>query len=391
VYGWHAEHGATFTEKAGWERVEHYDHSSPEPAAEALRPHGWAGRDWSPSAVVEHLATRSTAGLFDETSFAKIDVTGPDAAVFLERVCDNHVARGVGDVTYTQCLNERGGIEMDVTVTRLAQDRFRIVTGTAYGTHDLGHLRRQARLLDADVRLADVSGAEVCFALWGPAARDVLAPLTPADLSDPAFPFMTAQEIPVGEVPVRALRVTFVGELGWELHAPAEYGLRLWTSLVDAGREHGLVAAGYRAIESLRLEKAYRVWSTDITPETTPYEAGLGFCVKLGKPGGFVGEEALRQVRAEGVRRRLACLVLDDPREAVLGGEPVVAGGEVLGRVTSGGVGWSVGGSIAYAYLPVAAAAAGTRVEVDLFGVRRPATVTTSPLLDPKGKRVRGL
>jgi 4-methylaminobutanoate oxidase (formaldehyde-forming) len=391
VYAWHADRGATFTEKAGWERVEHYAHSSPQVDAERLRPRGWAGRDWSASAVVEHLATRTTAGLFDETSFAKIDVTGSDAAAFLERVCDNHVARGVGDVTYTQCLNERGGIEMDVTVTRLADDRFRIVTGTAYGTHDLGHLRRQARLMDADVRLADVSGAEVCFALWGPAARDVLAPLTPADLSDDAFPFMTAQDVPVGDVPVRALRVTFVGELGWELYAPAEYGLRLWTCLVDAGAAHGLVPAGYRAIESLRLEKAYRVWSTDITPETNPYEAGLGFCVKLGKPGGFVGEESLRRVRAEGVRRRLACLVLDDPREAVLGGEPVLAGGEVLGRVTSGGIGWSLGASIAYAYLPVAAAAAGTRVEVDLFGVRRAATVTTAPLLDPKGARVRGL
>jgi 4-methylaminobutanoate oxidase (formaldehyde-forming) len=275
-------------------------------------------------------------------------------------------------------------------VTRLAEDRFRVVTGTAYGTHDLGHLRRQARLMDADVRLADVSGSEVCFALWGPAARDVLAPLTPADLSDGAFPFMTAQDVPVGDVPVRALRVTFVGELGWELYAPAEYGLRLWTQLGDAGRDHGLVTAGYRAIESLRLEKAYRVWSTDITPETNPYEAGLGFCVKLGKPGGFVGEEALQRVRAGGVRRRLACLVLDDRRQAVLGGEPVLADGRVLGRVTSGGIGWSVGASIAYAYLPVAAAAAGTRVELDLFGVRQPATVTTAPLLDPEGKRVRG-
>jgi glycine cleavage system aminomethyltransferase T/glycine/D-amino acid oxidase-like deaminating enzyme len=393
VYGWHAEHGATFGEKAGWERVEHYAHhlstdlrSSDLRAALGedpgrLRPRGWAGRDWSASAVVEHLATRTTAGLFDETSFAKIEVAGPDAAAFLERVCDNHVARGVGDVTYTQCLNPRGGIEMDVTVTRLAEDRFRVVTGTAYGTHDLGWLRRQARLHDADVRLADVSGSEVCFALWGPAARAILAGLTPADLSDAAFGFMTAQDLTVGDVPVRALRVTFVGEHGWELYAPSEYGLRLWTALVEAGRPHGLVPAGYRAIESLRLEKAYRVWSTDVTPETNPYEAGLGFCVKLGKPGGFVGDEALVRVKAEGVRRRLGCLVLDDPREAVLGGEPVLAGGEVLGRVTSGGIGWSARASIAYAYLPVEAAVAGTRVDVDLFGVRQPATVTRAPVI----------
>jgi 4-methylaminobutanoate oxidase (formaldehyde-forming) len=393
VYAWHAEHGATFGEKAGWERVEHYAHDAGRLGEDPdrLRPHGWAGREWSASQVVEHLATRTAAGLFDETSFAKIDVTGPDAAAFLERVCDNHVARDVGDVTYTQCLNARGGIEMDVTVTRLAEDHFRVVTGTAYGAHDLGWLRRQARVHDAAVRLADVSGSEVCFALWGPLARTILAGLTPADLSDGAFPFMTAQDLTVGDVPVRALRVTFVGELGWELYAPVEYGHGLWTALVEAGRPHGLVPAGYRAIESLRLEKAYRVWSTDVTPETNPYEAGLGFCVKLDKPGGFVGDEALRRVKAEGVRRRLAGLVLDERRAAVLGGEPVLAGADVLGRVTSGGIGWSVDASIAYAYLPVDAAIPGTRLDVDLFGVRHAATVTKAPLLDPKGERMRGL
>ena len=393
IYAWHAAHGAVFGEKAGWERVEHYGYPTiageGEVEGEALRPRGWAGRDWSASVVVEHLGTRGSAGLFDETSFAKIDVGGPDAAAFLERVCDNHVARGVGDVTYTQCLNDRGGIEMDVTVTRLAQDRFRVVTGTAFGTHDLGWLRRQARLLDADVRLEDLSGSEVCFALWGPRARAILGGLTPVDVSDAAFSFMTAQHIPVGDVPVRALRVTFVGELGWELYASAEYGPRLWETLVRAGGDE-VVVGGYRAIESMRLEKAYRVWSTDITPETNPYEAGLGFCVKLDKPGGFVGAEALRRVKAEGVRRRLACLVIDDPREVVLGGEPVLRGDEVLGRVTSGGQGYSVGASIAYAYLPVEAAGAGTRVAVDLFGVRQPATVVKVPLLDPAGLRMRG-
>jgi glycine cleavage system aminomethyltransferase T/glycine/D-amino acid oxidase-like deaminating enzyme len=377
VYAWHAAHGAVFGEKAGWERVEHYRHVAGQ-ELEELRPRGWAGRDWSPSVAVEHLATRGSAGLFDESSFAKIDVSGPDAAAFLERVCDNRVARGVGDVTYTQCLNERGGIEMDVTVTRLGEHAFRIVTGTAFGAHDIGWLRRQARLTGADVRLADVTGSEVCFALWGPRARDVLAPHTPADLADAAFPFMTAQEITVGDVPVRALRVTFTGELGWELYASAEYGPRLWESLVGGP---GVTVAGYRAIESLRLEKGYRVWSSDITPETNPYEAGLGFCVKLGKAGGFVGEEALARVKAEGVSRRLACLVLDDAREVPLGGEPVLDGDRVLGRVTSGGLGFTVRASIAYAYLPVDIAGAGTRVDVDLFGVRQPATVVKAPLV----------
>jgi 4-methylaminobutanoate oxidase (formaldehyde-forming) len=377
VYAWHAAHGAVFGEKAGWERVEHYRHAGG-PDLEELRPHGWAGRDWSPSVAVEHLATRGRAGLFDESSFAKIDVGGPDAAAFLELVCDNRVARAVGDVTYTQCLNERGGIEMDVTVTRIGEQAFRIVTGTAFGTHDLGWLQRQARRRDADVRLTDVSGSEVCFALWGPQARDVLAPRTPADLGDGAFPFMTAQEITVGDVPVRALRVTFVGELGWELYAPAEYGLRLWESLAG---DPDVTVAGYRAIESLRLEKAYRVWSSDITPETNPFEAGLGFCVKLGKPGGFVGEDAVAAVKARGVARRLACLVLDDRRAVVLGGEPVLAGDAVLGRVTSGGLGHSVRASIAYAYLPVEFTSPGTGVEVDLFGVPQPATVVKAPLV----------
>ncbi|HYJ74063.1 MAG TPA: FAD-dependent oxidoreductase [Kineosporiaceae bacterium] len=376
VYAWHAAHGAMFGEKAGWERVEHYRHGA-DADVEDLRPRGWAGRDWSPSVVVEHRATRGSAGLFDESSFAKIDVSGPDAAAFLERVCDNHVARGVGDVTYTQCLNEGGGIEMDVTVARLGEQAFRVVTGTAFATHDLAWLRRQARLTGADVRLADVSGSEVCFALWGPRAREVLQPLTPADLSPAAFPFMTAQETTIGDVPVRALQVTFVGEHGWELYAPAEFGLRLWESLAA---ERAVTVAGYRAIETLRLEKGYRVWSTDITPETNPYEAGLGFCVKLGKPGGFVGEEALARVKAAGVSRRLACLLLDDPREVALGGEPVLDGDRALGRVTSGGPGYSAGVSIAYAYLPVAAATPGTHVDVDLFGVRQPARVVRAPL-----------
>ncbi|MGZ4604039.1 MAG: FAD-dependent oxidoreductase, partial [Kineosporiaceae bacterium] len=240
VYGWHAAHGALFGEKACWERVEHYAHDPSTILAvikenvaikeflahgverdsliatnslisaegvDAWRPRGWAGRDWSPSVAVEHLATRGSAGLFDETSFAKLDVGGPAAARFVEWVCDNHVARGIGDVTYTQCLDERGGIEMDVTVTRLAPNRFRIVTGTAFGTHDLGWLRRQAGLIDADVRVDDVSGSEVCFALWGPRARAILGRLTPADLADAAFPFMTAQDVTVGDIPVRALRV----------------------------------------------------------------------------------------------------------------------------------------------------------------------------------------
>ena len=223
----------------------------------------------------------------------------------------------------------------------------------------------------------------------------MLARLTPADLSDAAFPFMTAQEITVGDVPVRALRVTFVGELGWELYAPAEYGRRLWAVVLGARRGRtACVPCGYRAIESLRLEKGYRVWGTDLTPETTPYEAGLGFCVKLGKPGGFVGADALRRVKADGRAPPAAPASCSTTRATSCSagsrcsaGRPTAA---VLGRVTSGGSGWSLGASIAYAYLPLEAAVAGTRLEVDLFGVPRAATVTAQPLFDPEGLRVRG-
>jgi glycine cleavage system aminomethyltransferase T/glycine/D-amino acid oxidase-like deaminating enzyme len=386
AYPWHGAHGAQFGEKAGWERVNHYE-SNADPQLEPLRPAGWAGRAWSTAIAVEHLATRAAAGLFDESSFAKISVTGPDAAAFLERVCDNRVARGIGDVTYTQLLNAAGGIEADVTVTRTAERDFLLVTGTAYGSHDLGWLRAGAG--GFEVRIDDVTGSLVTYALWGPRSREILAGLTPADLSDPAFGFMTSQEITVGDVPVRALRVTFVGELGWELYASTEYGAGLWSALWQAGRPVGMLACGYRAIESLRLEKGYRVWSTDITPETTPYEAGLGFCVKLDKPGGFVGDDALRAAKTAGRTRVLSCIKLHDPRRVVLGGEPVRVGDRPAGRVTSGGFGYSVERSIAYAYLPVELAAPGTPVEVDLFGDWVAGCVATAPLLDPSGARVR--
>ena len=387
AYGWHAAHGASFGEKSGWERVNWYDENASR-GDELLRPRGWPGRYWSPAVEVEHTATRESACLFDESSFAKAMVTGPDAAELLEWVCDNRVARDTGDITYTQALNQRGGIESDFTVTRLAEDAFLVVTGTAYGAHDMSWLRRQARRRQAVARVEDVTGLLSTYALWGPRSRDVLREVTGADLSNAAFPFMTAQEATVGDVPVRAMRVTFAGELGWELYAPAEYGLRLWETLWDAGRGHGLVAGGYRAIESLRLEKGYRVWSTDITPETNPYEAGLGFCVKLDKEGGFEGQAALRTVKASGVERRLRCLTLDDPRLVALGSEPVRIGDDVVGRVTSGGYGYTVASSIAYAYLPVAESKPGTAVSVNLFGAWVGGSVVDQPLLDPKSTRV---
>ncbi|MGH3930958.1 MAG: GcvT family protein [Pseudonocardiaceae bacterium] len=388
VYGWHAGHGAVFGEKSGWERVDYYA-GNEAGGDESLRPDGWAGTFWSSAIGAEHRATRTAAGLFDESSFAKISVSGADAAAFLERVFANRVVRGPGAVTYTQALNSRGGIECDVTVTQLDDHEFLIVTGTAFGSHDLGWLQDSARRIGASVRLADVTGQYACIGLWGPKARDVLAPLTPQELSNAAFPYPSMRETTVGDVPVRVLRVTFVGELGWELYCSAEYGAALWRTVWTAGQPHGLVAAGYRAIESLRLEKGYRVWGADIGPETTPDEAGLGFCVRPDKPGGFVGREALLTARERGVNRRLRCLTLDDPRAVALGGEPVLVDGAVLGRITSGGYGYTVGRAIGYAYLPVPAVELGTRVAVEIAGIQIDGLICADPLYDPKGTRIR--
>jgi glycine cleavage system aminomethyltransferase T len=236
------------------------------------------------------------------------------------------------------------------------------------------------------VRVEDVTSRYACFALWGPQARDILQPLTESDVSDEAFPYLRARELNVGPVPCRALRVTFVGELGFELYCPAEFALALWDRLLEAGRPHGLVPGGYRAIESMRLEKGYRVWGTDVTSTDTPFEAGLGFAVRMDK-GDFLGRKALEE--AGEPERRLVCLVIDDPRAVVLGSEPVRIDGRAVGRVTSGGYGYTVARSIAYAYLPAAVGTVGRRVDIGIFGRTVGAEVVAEPLFDPKNTRVR--
>ncbi|MEV6985292.1 FAD-dependent oxidoreductase [Sphaerisporangium sp. NPDC051017] len=365
----HAALGAEFGEKAGWERVNWFA-PGPEDEGEEFRPAGWAGRVWSPAIRAECLATRDAAALFDQTSFAKLEISG---LAGLQRLCAGDLDRPVGSVVYTQMLNERGGIEADVTVTRLAEDRFRVVTGTAFGVHDAAWLRRHG----LDVR--DVTSAYACYCLWGPKAPAILGELTGDDLT---FGYLRAREISVGYVPVLAQRVTFAGEFGWELYCPAEYGLTLWDTLMEAGLPHGMRPAGYRALDCLRLEKGYRVWGLDITPETTPIEAGLGFAVHRDKE--FLGRDALGAPA-----RTLRCLVLADPRQVCLGGEPVRVGGVPASRVTSGGYGHRVDRSIAYTYLP-----AGDEpgdVEVGANGSWVAAEIVSEPLYDPGNKRVRGL
>jgi 4-methylaminobutanoate oxidase (formaldehyde-forming) len=340
---------------------------------------------WSPAIGAEHRACRESAALFDESSFSKLDVTGRDAAVFLDHLCANAVARRVGAVTYTQLLNPRGGVECDLTVTRLAEDRFRLVTGTAFGNHDAAWIRQH---LDdeMDVAVDDVTSKYACLALWGPRSREILESLTESDVSNDAFPYLSCAEINVGAVPCLAVRVTFVGELGWEFYCPSEYALGLWDELVRAGQPYGLVPGGYRAIESLRLEKGYRVWGSDVTTTDSPFEAGLGFAVKMKKEE-FIGRDALAQSGPP--TRRLACLVLDEPSSVVLGSEPVRSNGAPVGRVTSGGYGYTLDASIAYAYLPAELVEPGTRVSVGIFGRDVGAVVMREPLFDPKNEKVK--
>jgi glycine cleavage system aminomethyltransferase T/glycine/D-amino acid oxidase-like deaminating enzyme len=368
VYKRHQELDASFGEKGGWERVNWYE-SNAAAGDESLRPRGWAGENWSPAIEVEARAAREGIALFDQSSFSKLEVLGPGALPFLERMCANRIDRPVGTIVYTQLLNARGGIEADLSVTRRAEDRFMLVTGTAFGTHDRAWLDLHA---PDDVYVNDVTSSYACLCLWGPKVRDVL---------DLDFPYMQSREVSVGDVPVIASRVTYVGELGWELYCPAEYGLRLWDTLhVD-----GVTPGGYRAIDALRLEKGYRAWASDLNAETTPYEAGLGFAVRRDK-GEFIGRDALDPEPA----LRLVCLTLDDPRSIALGSEPVrTEQGEIVGRVTSGGFGYAIGASIAFAYVPAEHAEVGTRLAVDIFGEWIEGEVRAAPLYDPNGERVR--
>src|SRR5687767_1007153 len=379
--------GCSFGEKMGWERPNWFKPYE-EKATHGHEPKGWARHNWSRAIGYEHLMTRENAGLFDETSFNKLEVRGPGALKFLNYVCANNIDQPIGTVIYTQCLNKRGGIECDFTVTRLAEDRFFIITGTAFGQHDMSWLSINMPE-DGSVTIEDIGSSYACLGLWGPKARKIVEKTTTDDVSNVGFPYMTAKRVTIGDVPVLASRVTYVGELGWEFYCPMEYGLRLWDTLWEAGQPEGLVAAGYKAIETLRLEKGYRYWSGEISPDYTPYEAGLGFAVKLDKSD-FIGKEALVTQKADGLTRKLCCLTLSDNRVIALGKEPIrEEGGRIVGWVSSGGYGYSVGQSIVYAYLPVECAKEGTRLEIEFFGEQVGATVAKSPLWDPKGERIR--
>ncbi|HEY7162226.1 MAG TPA: FAD-dependent oxidoreductase [Acidobacteriota bacterium] len=382
AYEWHQNYGAVFGEKSGWERVNFYK-SNENPAFESLRPEGWAGKNWSTAIVTEALATREKAGLFDESSFSKIEISGPAAAKYLEYLCANKINKGVGSVTYTQMLNERGGIESDVTVTQIDANIFRMISGTALHSHDMAWLTDHLPS-DGSVTLKDVTSSLTCFGIWGPLARDILATVTNADLSTEMMPFLSMREACIGEIPVQLVRVTFVGELGYEIYAASKNGSDLWELLWQAGQPYGMIACGYKAIDSLRAEKGYLYWGADITPDETPREAGLTFAVAKDKE--FLGRKALLNHTP---KQKLVTIILDDPRAIVLGNEPVRVNGKVMGRVTSGGYGVSIRASIAFAYLLVEFATVGMGTEILVFGNWITGKIMKGPLYDPKGQRIR--
>ncbi|GAA0475188.1 FAD-dependent oxidoreductase [Streptomyces olivaceiscleroticus] len=377
------ELGAYFLEGGGWERPHWYEANAP--LAEGLdlpARDAWSARYWSPIAAAEAKATREKVALYDMTPLRRLEVTGPGALAFLQRMSTNQLDKKPGAVTYTLLLDEAGGIRSDLTVARLAPDRFQI--GANSGA-DLDWLLRHA---PEGVQIRDITSGTCCIGVWGPLARDLVQPLTRDDFSHQAFGYFKARQTYLGHVPVTAMRLSYVGELGWELYTTADLGLRLWDTLWEAGRQHGVIAAGRSAFNSLRLEKGYRSWGHDMTTEHDPYEAGVGFAVRPAK-GDFLGRAALEGRSEETARRKLTCLTLDDPAAVVLGKEPVFVDGASAGYVTSASYGYSIGRCIAYAWLPAGAAVPGTAVQIEYFGERLPATVAEEPLFDPKMTRIR--
>jgi len=374
--------GAVYGSKNGWERPNWF---APEGVEPVDRP-GFTGQNWKPHVAEEHRAVREGVALIDQSSFSKFELRGPGALAAMQRLAVSNMDRPVGSVIYTQLCNERGGIEADLTVTRLGEDRFYIVTGSGFGVHD-AHWIESHLPKDGSAFLIEVTSGRAVMNLCGPKARDVLAQVAEEDVSNEAFPFATAQDITIGAAPVLAVRIGYVGELGWELHVPTEFGAHVYETLRAAGEAQGIRDVGYRAIESLRLEKGYVYWSADVTPDYTPYEAGLGFRVHLKAKGDFLGRAALEKQKAAGVGRRLCTFTVDDAMPA-FGGETILRDGEVVGLVSSGGFGTTVGKTVLYGYLP-AALSGETDFEVEALGERYRARRVEGPLYDPGNERLK--
>jgi sarcosine dehydrogenase len=381
--------GAVFGSKLGWERPNWFA-----PAGAAARDVYSMGRqNWFAPVGAEHAHVREAVGIFDQSSFAKYEVTGRDAGRALDWICAGNVAKPPGRVTYTQLLNSRGGIEADLTVARLADDRFYIVTGTGFRTHDLAWIRDHLPA-GADVALEDVTEGWGTLSLMGPRARDVLARVTAADVSNAAFPFGAVREIAIAGTGVRAIRITYVGELGWELHVPLGATGAVYDALMAAGAPEGIRPVGYRALESLRLEKGYRAWSSDITPNDTPFEAGLGWAVKMGSGTPFMGRAALEAAAGRPLQKRFAGFTLADPSVVLVGRETILRDGAPVGYLTSGGFGYTLGRNIGYGYVRNAegvddAFLRAGRYELVVAAEVHPAEIALAPLHDPTAERVK--
>ena len=381
--------GACFGVVAGWERPNWYAPEGVDPVYQ----YSWGRQNWFSHSAQEHMAVRQAVGLFDQTSFAKFLVQGADAESVLQRLMANDVAVEPGTLVYTAMLNKRGGIVSDLTVNRISEDTYMIVTSAGSVTRDYTWMRRHIPD-DARATLTDVSSSYAVLSLMGPRSRDLLSRLTDADLSNEAFPFLTSKEIYLGYAPVRASRITYVGELGWELYVPSEYACNVYDSIAQVGSEFGLMLAGYHALDSLRLEKAYRSWGHDITSVDTPLEAGLRFAVAFDKGVDFIGRDALLRQSERGLEKRLAIFVLEDPEPLLLGDEPIYRDGVIVGRTTSGNYGHALGRSVAMGYLEDEEGATPGWIrsgsyEIEVATERFSANVRLSSPYDPKSERIK--
>ena len=384
------DQGACFGEKMGWERPNWFAPAG----VDAKDVYTYGRQNWFAQVGKEHQACRERVALFDQTSFAKFMLVGKDAERALQWVCANDVGKPPGRLTYTQMLNARGGIECDLTIARLSPTEYYIVTGTGFATHDFSWIEHNLPTDCIDAKLIDVTSAFCVLALMGPRARDVLAAVTRDDVSNAAFPFGACRNIDIGGATVRALRVTYVGELGWELHIPVEFAASVYNRLMETGKQHGIANAGYRAIESLRLEKGYRAWGADIGPDHTPLEAGLGWAVKLAKDISFLGRDALLAQRAQLLRKRLACFTVDNSEVVLLGRETIYRDGERVGWLSSGGWGYTVGKNIGFGYVRHEtgvddAMLNSGKYELEVATGRTNCSIALEPLYDPRALRVK--
>jgi glycine cleavage system T protein len=379
-----------FFESSGWERPQWFESNTKllqEYEDRIPQRSGWEARYWSPIEGAEHLATRERVAMYELSAFTKIEVSGSEALTYLEKLAANRIDRPVGKVIYTSFLDHGGGIKCDLTITRLGANRFLVLTGGGMGRHDLAWMRQNAPK-NGSVSIEDVSSQYSTLGLWGPHARKVLESVCLEDISNQGFPYYTAKTITIDCVPVLALRVSYVGELGWEIYAPTEFGCHLWDVLWEAAQPYGVIPGGGGAFDSLRLEKGYRLWGNDIHTDYNPFEAGLGWAVHLDKEE-FIGRQALLEAKERGLSKKLCALTFETPEGMALGKEPILKGDHKLGYITSANYGYSVGKFILYAYLPVEYAEAGIRVEVEYFGERYPAKVEEEPLFDPEMRKIK--